>query len=73
LGLAAEPGQAFFSAMRAADRLPQSLARLHEEGNLGVLPWLDAPRRRIVEDVLATGTAPLLDELLERYAGEARR
>lgn len=73
LGLAAEPGQAFFSAMRAADRLPQSLARLHEEGNLGVLPWLDAPRRRVVEDVLATGTAPLLEDLLDRYAGEAGR
>jgi hypothetical protein len=73
LGLAAEPGQAFFSAMRAADRLPQSLARLHEERNLGVLPWLDAPRRRVVEEVLATGTAALLDELVGRYAGEAPR
>jgi hypothetical protein len=37
------------------------------------LPWLDAPRRRVVEDVLATGNAPLLDDLLVRYAGEARR
>jgi hypothetical protein len=73
LGMAAEPGQAFFSAMRAADRLPQSLARLQEEGNLGVLPWLDASRRRVVEDVLATGTSPLLDDLLERYAGAASR
>jgi hypothetical protein len=73
LGMAAEPGQAFFSAMRAADRLPQSLARLREESNLGVLPWLDEPRRRIVEEVLATGRSALCDELLTRYAGEAPR
>jgi hypothetical protein len=73
LGMTAEPAQAFFSAMRAADRLPQSLVRLREESNLGVLPWLDEARRRIVEDVLATGRSALCDELLARYAGEAPR
>jgi hypothetical protein len=72
LGLAAEAGQAFFSAMRAADRLPQSLERLREESNLGVLPWLDEPRRRVVEEVLTSGRSALVDDLLARYAGEAR-
>ncbi len=73
LGMPAEPGQAFFSAMRAADRLQHSLARLREESNLGVLPWMDEARRRVVEEVLATGRSTLYDELLARYAGEAPR
>ncbi len=70
LGRAPEPGQALFSAMRAADRLPQSLTRLRDEGNLGVLPWLDPARRRIVEEILETGGCRVLDELLSAYAGE---
>jgi hypothetical protein len=73
LGRAPEPGQALFSAMRAADRLPQSLTRLRDEGNLGVLPWLDPARRRVVEEVLATGGCRMLDELLVAYAGEKAR
>ena len=73
LGLPAEPGQGFFSAMRAADRFPHSLARLHEERNLGVLPWLDESRRKIVEEVLTRDRSSLCDELTARYAGEEAR
>ena len=73
LGMPAERGQAFFSAMRAADRLSRSLARLREEGNLSVLPWLDEPRRQVVEEVLTTGDSQLCRDLLARYAGESRR
>ena len=73
LGKPAESGQALFAAMRAADRLPQSLEHLRAEGNLPVLPWLDEPRRAIVEEVLATGGSLLCDTLLDEYAGPRPR
>jgi hypothetical protein len=62
-------GQAYYRAMRWLDRSPYDLPVLAREGNLGVLTWLDADSRRLVEEVLATGGSRLLAELLAEYVG----
>jgi hypothetical protein len=71
LGRPVGRGQAFLRAMRWVDRSRRSLAALAREGNLGVLPWLDAESAQLVEEVLLGGSCALLDQLLAEYVGGA--
>jgi hypothetical protein len=73
LGRPVGRGQAFLRAMRWVDRSRRSLEALAREGNLGVLPWLDAESAQLVEEVLLGGSCALLDQLLAEYVGGALR
>jgi hypothetical protein len=70
LGDAPTLAQELFRAARETDRLPYDLAALAREGNLGLLPWLTAPTRALVEEALTGGCPVLLAELRGRYLAE---
>jgi hypothetical protein len=52
LGGAEPRAQSLLRAARFAERAPQDLEALARDGNLGVLPWLDAESRRVLEAAL---------------------
>lgn len=72
VGESAARAQAFYRGARWLESTGYDVRGLLREGNLGVIPWMDAEIERIVEDL--TGGRPrsrLLAELAERYAGRA--
>lgn len=66
------PGQACFRAARWIDQSSFDLRALAREGNLHVLPWLDAASRGIVEEWGETGRSATVSGLIEEYAGPSR-
>lgn len=69
LGRPVGRGQAYYRAMRWLDRCSRDVEALYREGNLGVLPWLDAESRRVVEELLDGGRSRRLADLLTEYVG----
>lgn len=67
LGREPVPAQELFRAARRVDREDVDLDGLRREGNLGVLDWLRGPAGELVEQLLETGGAELLEELMEEY------
>jgi hypothetical protein len=67
LGRAESRGQSFYRASRWVDREAHDLARLAREGNLGVVSWLDAPSRDVLQELATTGASNLLTDLLQQY------
>lgn len=67
LGRSESRGQAFYRAARLIDREAHDLTALAREGNLGVVTWLDAGSRQLVDEIVATGSASLLTELRNEY------
>ncbi len=63
-------GQALLRAARGADTAAYDLAALAEDGNLGVLDWLDEASQSVVTDVLANGASALVGSLIEAYLGQ---
>jgi hypothetical protein len=62
-------GQAHFRAARWVDRTRYDLRVLAREGNLAVIHWLDPASRAVVEEWAERGASPIVDGLLEEYAG----
>ncbi len=60
-------GLALARAGRWADAAAYDLAALAREGNLGVVPELDASSRAVIEELAAAGRSGLLAELLSQY------
>jgi hypothetical protein len=71
LGRAESRGQSFYRASRLVDREAHDLAMLAREGNLGVVTWLDAPSRDVLQEVATTGASRLLADLLQQYLDPA--
>ena len=63
-------GQVLFRAAREVDRTAFDLRSLAREGNLRVFEWLAEPAGAVVDAWLATGAAPLLDELTAEVLGQ---
>lgn len=61
--------QALLRAARGLDRGHHDPRALAREGHLGLLEWLDAPCREIVEDWAAHGRSRRLDADLAEYLG----
>lgn len=72
LGRPVGRGQSLLRAMRWVDRSRRSLSALAREGNLGVLPWLDAESAQVVREVLDGGRSALVDQLLAEYVRGGR-
>lgn len=68
LGRSEEQGQAFFRAARWIDATQYDVEAVADDGNLAVLP-LDPASRDVVAEIVETGGAGLLNELLEEYVG----
>ncbi|HVS65616.1 MAG TPA: hypothetical protein VMT85_19165 [Thermoanaerobaculia bacterium] len=66
-------GQVLFRAAREVDRTAFDLRALAREGNLRVLEWLAEPAGALVDGWLATGAAPLLDDLAAEVLGAPTR
>lgn len=71
LGRPEAAGQDLLRAARWLERVDHDLRALAREGNLEVLPWLDARGRRLVEDLAADRVPVLRVELEGEYLGEA--
>ncbi|HEX5761030.1 MAG TPA: hypothetical protein VF121_17720, partial [Thermoanaerobaculia bacterium] len=67
LGRAERQGEALYTAARHLDRSERDAEALAREGNLGVLPWLDALGRQVVEEALAGGEGTALGDLRAAY------
>ncbi len=67
LGRPAAQGEALYRAARFADKSGRDLEALAREGNLGLLDWLDALGRGVVEDLARTGGCGLVDGLRIEY------
>jgi hypothetical protein len=65
-------GQELLRAARWVERTDHDLRALAREGNLAVLPWLDARSRALVSDLAAAGHSRLLAELEDEYLGGER-
>lgn len=63
-------GEALWAAARNVDRAEHDLARLVREGNLDIVPWLDADVRELLEAFLREGRSPRLAELEREYLTE---
>jgi len=72
LGRAERQGEALYTAARHLDRSERDAEALAREGNLGVLPWLDALGRQVVEEALAGGEGTALGDLRADYLGFPR-
>jgi hypothetical protein len=70
LGRAEAAGQELLRASRWTDRSKHDLRALAREGNLEVVPWLDAQSRGVVADLAAGRSSSLCRELEEEYLGE---
>jgi hypothetical protein len=66
LGRSEEQGQAFFRAARWIDATHHDVEAVVDDGNLAVLP-LDPASRDVVAEMVESGEAALLDELLAAY------
>ena len=71
LGRSESRGQGFYRAARWIDREAHDLMALAREGNLGVVTWLDAESRELVQEIVASGSASLLAELRDEYLGSS--
>jgi hypothetical protein len=67
LGRAESRGQSLYRAARWVDRESHDLVALAEDGNLGVVTWLDRVSREVVEELVAQGESSLLVELTSEY------
>ena len=67
LGRAESRGQALYRASRWVDRESHDLVALAEDGNLGVVTWLDPASRQVVQELVDTGASSLLSELTGEY------
>ena len=60
-------GHALFRAARGAEHTRHDLTALVREENLSQMNWLDAHSIGVVEEIVRTGGASLLQELLDEY------
>lgn len=67
LGRSPQRVQGLYRAAREADRTPYDLEALARDGNLGVLDWLSAEARRIVDEALEEDPPSRIQRLLEEY------
>lgn len=68
LGRSEEQGQSFFRAARWIDETHYDVEAVADEGNLAVLP-LDPASRDAVAEIVETGEAGVLNELMKEYVG----
>lgn len=71
LGKAESRGQSFYRAGRWVDRENHDLMVLAREGNLGVVSWLDADSRGVIEEIATHDRSTLLAELRCEYLESA--
>lgn len=70
LGRSEPEGEALLAAARHLDATALDLAALAREGNLGVVDWLSASARRLIEESLGPAPAATLDALRTAWTAD---